>query len=85
MISEIHVVPGHCGRGVGDALLARAESRARVGECRCIALHTLATNPARRLYERHGYRAVLETSDRRFERLTGVTDNVLSVKDLDRG
>jgi ribosomal protein S18 acetylase RimI-like enzyme len=82
VISDIHVVPEFRGLGIGTALLGRAEQRAcRLGSRRC-ALHTLATNPARRLYERHGYSVAIETTDARFEQLTGVTGKILYVKDL---
>jgi predicted N-acetyltransferase YhbS len=82
VISEIHVVPEFRGLGIGNALLVRAEQRAcRLGSRRC-SLHTLTTNPARRLYERHGYSVAAETTDARFEQLTGVTGKILYVKDL---
>jgi ribosomal protein S18 acetylase RimI-like enzyme len=83
VISEIHVVSEFRGLGIGNALLGRAEQRAsRFGPRRC-ALQTLATNPARRLYERNGYSVAAETTDARFEQLTGVTGKILYVKDLD--
>jgi hypothetical protein len=60
----------------------RTETRARLERAAVMALHTLVTNPARRLYERHGYAAVLGACDPTFERITGVPGNVLHVKDL---
>ena len=80
VISELHVVRDFRGRGIGSALLDRAEERARAAGARCLALHTLVTNPARRLYERHGYVASAEATDPAFERLTGVRGNVLYLK-----
>lgn len=82
VIAEIHVLAEFRGRGVGSALLGRAETRAREQGASCLALHTLVTNPARRLYERLGYVASGEATDPDFERLTGVRGNVLYVKDL---
>ena len=82
VVSELHVVPARRGRGIGGVLLGRAEARARRDGAATTALHTLVTNPARRLYERHGYVAVTEACDPTFERITGVRGNVLYVKDL---
>ena len=46
-------------RGVGGALLARAEKAARAARCRHLALLVTKTNGrARAFYERHGYRHV---------------------------
>lgn len=84
VVSEVHVVAAYRGRGIGGALLERAEARARREGAAVMALHTLVTNPARRLYERHGYVATAEVTDPAFERLTGVRGNVLYVKDLRR-
>ena len=76
------MAPGFRGRGIGGRLLAFAEAEAaRTGHGQ-VALHTFTTNPARRLYERNGYRAVAEVTDPDFERRTGVAGNVLYVKDL---
>ena len=82
VISEIHVLPEFRGQGIGDAMLHRDEAQARkLGYAQC-ALHTLASNPARRLYERHGYAIAMTTTDAQFEKLTGVSGNILYVKDL---
>jgi GNAT superfamily N-acetyltransferase len=82
IVSELHVAVWSRGRGVGARLLAFAEAEAtRTGHDQ-VALHTFTTNPARRLYERCGYRVVAEVTDPAFERRTGVAGNVLYVKDL---
>jgi hypothetical protein len=47
-----------------------------------MALTTLTTNPARRLYERFGFEVSGEATDPEFERLTGAAGNVLYVKRL---
>lgn len=82
VISQIFVVPEFRDCGIGAALLGHAERCARQqGYNRC-ALHTLISNPARRLYERHGYVPVQTTADPQFEKLTGVTGNILYIKTL---
>lgn len=82
VISEIHVVKEHRGRGLGTLMMARAEEQARAGGYKAMALHTRTNNPARSLYERCGYEAAGEATDPEFERLTGVAGNVLYVKRL---
>ena len=82
VVSELHVAPGFRGRGLGQRMLAHAEEGARAGGYAVMALHTLTTNPARRLYERCGYEAVAELTDAEFERLTGASGNILFVKRL---
>ena len=56
----IAVVPGHRGRGVGERLLAELLDAAR-GSFGAVSLSVRADNPARRLYERAGFRTVHET------------------------
>jgi ribosomal protein S18 acetylase RimI-like enzyme len=58
----IAVVPAHRGRGAGQRLLAELFDAAR-GRFRAVSLSVRADNPARRLYERAGFRDVPE-SDR---------------------
>jgi GNAT superfamily N-acetyltransferase len=53
------VAEGHQSRGVGAALLADAERRARASDCRHLVLLVTTTNRrARTFYRRHGYRHV---------------------------
>jgi len=53
------VADGERSRGLGAALLARAEGRARNARCRHLALLVTKTNRrARAFYVRHGYRHV---------------------------
>lgn len=80
VVSEIHVAPDYRGRGLGLAMLARAQERAIAEGFGAMSLHTLTTNPARTLYERFGFEAVEELTDPEFERLTGAAGNVLYVK-----
>lgn len=83
VVSEVHVLQKHRGKGLGTRLMARAEEQARAGGYTVMALHTRTNNPARRLYERLGYEAAGEATDAEFERLTGVSGNVLYVKRLE--
>jgi ribosomal protein S18 acetylase RimI-like enzyme len=59
-LMEISLVPEYRGRGIGGALVreivARAESSGRG-----VTLHVEVNNPARRLYERLGFREVSES------------------------
>lgn len=58
----ISVVPGRRGRGVGTALLrALLAEVARHHEA--VSLSVSTANPARRLYEREGFRVVAEAGD----------------------
>ena len=55
-IHDLAVLPDHRGKGVGRALLAAVESRARQGGCCKITLEVQDTNtPARGLYESFGF------------------------------
>ena len=81
-VSELHVHPEYRNRGIGAALMRYAEEEARRNGHRLMSLQTLTTNPARRLYERLGYRVVETLTDPGFERLTGAAGNHLMVKDL---
>ncbi len=47
-----------------------------------MSLITTTTNPARRLYERHGYRVVETRADAAYERYTGIAGRYLMVKEL---
>lgn len=81
-ISELHVHPQHRNRGIGGAALDCAEAEAwRLGH-RHMALTTTTTNPARRLYERHGFRVAETRTDPVYERHTGIPGRHLMVKEL---
>ncbi|MEX2245622.1 MAG: GNAT family N-acetyltransferase [Dehalococcoidia bacterium] len=81
-IAELDVDPGYRNRGIGGALLAHAEAEARRAGVRRMSLTTTITNPARRLYERNGYRVAGTKTDAEYERITGVPGRVLMVKEL---
>ena len=53
----IAVLPGHRGRGLGERLLRELLDAARV-DFGAVSLSVRADNPARRLYERTGFRPV---------------------------
>ena len=81
-IAELDVDPGYRNRGIGGAMLRYAEEKARRENCRLMSLTTHTSNPARHLYERHGYRVVETRTDPQYERHTGIDGRVLMVKEL---
>lgn len=55
-VSDLVVLPGHRGRGLGRALLERAESHARARGAKILRIGVLARNePARGLYRSLGF------------------------------
>jgi ribosomal protein S18 acetylase RimI-like enzyme len=55
-VHDLAVLPSHQRRGIGRALLASAEARARARGCAKLTLEVLETNhDARRLYESCGF------------------------------
>jgi ribosomal protein S18 acetylase RimI-like enzyme len=70
------------GVGIGAALLAEIERRARAAERVALSLSTTTSNPARRLYERAGFRVVETLDDPAYRVLTGIAGRVLMVKRL---
>lgn len=60
LLNDLYVAPAARGRGIGEALLERARKFAvESGACQML-LETANDNPARRLYERRGYRHITE-------------------------
>ena len=55
---ELHVHPDERNRGAGGALLGAVEEEARARGVGNVSLTTTTDNPARRLYERHGFAVV---------------------------
>lgn len=53
---SIAVVPGRRGRGYGDELLSALVDQARKSGYERVSLSVAQDNPARKLYERHGFR-----------------------------
>ena len=81
-ISELDVDPAFRSRGIGGAMLEWAEAEARARGHKVMSLSTTTTNPARRLYERHGFRVAQTLTDQAYERMTGIPGRYLMLKDL---
>jgi ribosomal protein S18 acetylase RimI-like enzyme len=81
-IAELEVDPELRNRGIGGALLDYAEMDAIRGAYKQMTLTTTTINPARRLYERHGFRVVETKRDAAYERYTGIEGRHLMVKEL---
>lgn len=77
---ELQVDPRKRGQGVGGALLDAVEHRAGEAGWSHLSLTTGSTNPARRLYERHGFMVQAQRFGRRYARLTGIPGRVLMVR-----
>lgn len=76
-IAELHVHPAHRGHGLGGQLLSWS-----LGKCVELGLEqrsliTGTSNPAIRLYERHGFMVVATATDERYERIFGQAGRVL--------
>ena len=82
VVRELHVRPAMRGQGLGGLLLSRADEAAQRAGYQKVALTTRSNNPARRLYERSGYRVVRERTNRLYLRLTGADGRVLMIKQL---
>ena len=82
-VFELHVDSRYRNRGIGAALLRYAEEDARKGGHRLMSLQVLTSNPARRLYERAGFRVTDTRTDPDFERFTGAAGTHRMVKELD--
>ena len=59
----IAVVPSKRGHGIGDELLQALLSKARAAGYQRLSLSVEPGNPARKLYERHGFSVVDEGAD----------------------
>jgi ribosomal protein S18 acetylase RimI-like enzyme len=84
-VVELYVDEAVRGRGIGGKLLDFGEEQARAGGWKRMCLETGVTNPARRLYERHGFAVIQTKLDSTYERLTGSPGRILMVKDLFSG
>jgi len=81
-IHELHVARELRGRGIGGALLRYAEQQARARGRPLLSLTTTTDNPARRLYERAGFRIVETRTDPVYRRITGIDGRHLMIKPL---
>lgn len=82
IVHELHVHPQDRNRGVGGAMLTHAEEQALQERAPRMALTTHMANPARHLYERHGFRIADTRTDAAYERYTGIPGRYLMVKEL---
>jgi GNAT superfamily N-acetyltransferase len=55
ILNDLYVAPKHRKRGMGEALLRRAQEYCYASHCKGLALETGVDNPARLLYERLGW------------------------------
>jgi ribosomal protein S18 acetylase RimI-like enzyme len=74
---ELQAHPSRRGSGVGTSLLRHVIEQAGP---QALSLTTRSDNPARRLYERHGFRVTDEKVHTAFERRTGAKGRVLMVR-----
>jgi len=81
-VSDVAVGAGFRGQGVGWRLLESAEEWARARGKRSMSLHVAASNPARHLYERFGFRLEKRSEEWLTERLFGIRAWLLMVKPL---
>jgi ribosomal protein S18 acetylase RimI-like enzyme len=82
-VSALAVSPSFQGKGVGACLLAHAEDRARTcGLGRCALIVDVSNGPARRLYERLGYRTAGTLTLGHGGRAGGLESLYRMVKDL---
>jgi ribosomal protein S18 acetylase RimI-like enzyme len=80
-VVELYVDETVRGRGIGGKLLDHAEALAE-GKWTRMCIETGIDNPARRLYERHGFQVIETKTDDAYERLTGSPGRILMVKEL---
>ncbi len=81
-VHELHVDTNRRNRGIGGYLLRYAEEDAWFRGHRVMSLTTTTSNPARRLYERHGFEVAQTRTDPDYERYTGIAGRHLMVKEL---
>ena len=82
LIAQLNTHPQCRNRGYGAAALDLAEAEARRLGHQQMSLTTTTANPARHLYERHGFRVVETRTDEAYERYTGIPGRHLMVKEL---
>ena len=67
-LTQIFIVPSHQNRGIGTSLI-RELAREAKESAKPLRLLVLSVNPARRLYEREGFRVTSVTPERIFMEL----------------
>jgi ribosomal protein S18 acetylase RimI-like enzyme len=81
-LNELDVHPSRRNRGIGGQLLGHAIESAAAAGYRTVWLTTEISNPARRLYERSGFRVVKSATDDVYEQMTGAPGRVVMSKAL---
>ncbi|RLC59450.1 MAG: hypothetical protein DRI80_12515 [Chloroflexota bacterium] len=81
-VSNVAVAVGFRGRGIGWKLLQSAEGWARARGKGSLSLHVAASNPARHLYERFGFRLKRRSEEWLTEWLFGIRTWLYVVKPL---
>ena len=79
---ELQVDPDLRNRGIGAALIEAVIEIGRETGCPLVSLTTATSNPARRLYERHGFSIVATRTNRAYKRRTGAEGRILMVRQL---
>jgi GNAT superfamily N-acetyltransferase len=69
-LTQLYILPSHQNRGIGTYLLRGLIEEAR-SSGKPLRLRVLSVNPARRLYEREGFRVTSQTPERYFMELQG--------------
>jgi GNAT superfamily N-acetyltransferase len=67
-LGQLYITPALQRRGIGTEILKRVIARAK-GRGKSVLLSVVKINPARRLYERHGFRVTHEDRDKFYMRL----------------
>jgi ribosomal protein S18 acetylase RimI-like enzyme len=67
-LTQLYIIPSVQKRGIGTYLIRQLIEEAK-GSRKPLRLRVLATNPARRLYERQGFRVTAQTTERFFMEL----------------
>ena len=67
-LAQIFILPSHQNRGIGTRLVRGLIAEARVAR-KPLRLRVLSVNPARRLYEREGFRVTEATPERYYMEL----------------
>jgi GNAT superfamily N-acetyltransferase len=67
-LTQMYILPSHQNRGIGTSLIRKLALEAKESR-RPLRLRVLSVNPARRLYEREGFRVTSVTPERVFMEL----------------
>jgi GNAT superfamily N-acetyltransferase len=67
-LTQMYLLPSHQNRGIGTSLIRKLALEAKESG-RPLRLRVLSVNPARRLYEREGFRVTSVTPERVFMEL----------------